>query len=250
MDDKLRQLEKQLMREMDERILAAEEAALMKRIDRNIRRAEAKEKERSIVEQLMSTKHHPLPWAHLDDPAHRTAVQKRRRARERAEKQQKQQQAGTKQFPRGLCYDPSSVHGLEFVKVTKLLPRRLGARWKTRQLLEDYFVRKFRTREGAELLKKEPAFAQGFHLRLRSANANSWRLEVQGYRPAVDLLFQCLARMFNHAIQKQQQREQQQQQKEQQQQQQRKEHQQQQQQEQEQSTQHEQEEELEDMADI
>ena len=213
-EDAMSRLESRLMQSLSDRIVEAEEAELMQRYDARIRRAEAKQQQRQ-----RRNEHNPIrsilrntgednknnndddnPWSDLEDETTVAACALRRTAYER------RLQART--FPnRDALFD--SVDGLEYVKATKLIPRYIGARWTQRNDLEEYFVRKFKSHEGLQLAKHK-IYWKGFRLRLASANPNSWRLEVYGYRRTVNLLLQCLARMFGKAIEAQKKHQQQQ----------------------------------------
>ena len=217
-EEAMARLESRLMRSLSDRIVEAEEAELMQRYDARIRRAEAKQQRRR-----RRIEHSPMrstirntgddnknnnddnPWSDLEDETAVTARALRRTAYER--------RLEARTFSnRDALFD--SVEGLEYVKATKLIPRYIGARWTQRNDLEEYFLRKFKSHEGLRLANHK-IYWKGFRLRLASANPNSWRLEVYGYRRTVNLLLQCLARMFGKAMaaqKKQQQLQQQQQQ--------------------------------------
>ena len=53
--------------------------------------------------------------------------------------------------PRVTGIEPGSIEGLEFVRASKLIPRYLSKRLKSRQDIEKYFEKSFREREGAHL---------------------------------------------------------------------------------------------------
>jgi len=227
-DDYTRRLEAHLMQKLDDEILRAEEADLLERYDLSIREQEQAEQEQqreadllerydlSIREQEQAEQQQEeeeqeqqqqqdennaesvifdleqSPW--LDSALSMAAFRQRIQARKAAELAQ--------EFP-----DPEVLYAdvcqeMVFVKATKLIPNGLGERWASRKDLEAYFVKKFRSHEGASL--KSPLDWKGFRLRLRSANPTSWRLEVYGYRHTVDLLLRYLRRMFGKALKKQQ----------------------------------------------
>jgi len=202
-EDAVARLESQLMQSLSDRIVEAEEADLMQRYDARIRRAEAKQQQRrrnehSTIRSIIRNTDDDNPWSDLEDEAAVAACALRRTAYER--------RLETRSFPnRDALFD--SVEGLEYVKATKLIPRYIGARWTQRNDLEEYFVRKFKSHEGLRLAKHK-IYWKGFRLRLASANPNSWRLEVYGYRRTVNLLLQCLARMFGKAMEAQKKKQQ------------------------------------------
>ena len=196
-------LEALLMQKMDKEILQAEESDWMERLDASIRRAEQREqKTRNGLTPLRKkqTAARPSllfalsprpssPWLMVAEQLQKG--HSRRRSREEAAQR--------------CYYDPLSVEGLEYVLATKLIPRHLGARWKTRKQLEDYFMRKFhRGQNPRQLGREDPIFFKGFRLRLCSANPSAWRLHVYGYRTTVDAFLLCLAGIFDKALQKQQ----------------------------------------------
>ena len=224
--------EAQLMAEMDQQIFLAEQAERMQRVDASIhRRAEPQQPQQLQQPETAPYQHEPIttppktnnnnnnnnnnnktasvplsrrpPSSWLFVAEQLPLAQARRRAREETAAAKERCNHGAD------CYDPSSVVGLEYVTATKLIPRHLGARWKTRQQLVDYFLRKFRNEQRRQQQQQPtPLFWEGFRLRLCSANPSAWRMQVHGYRTTVDLFLQCLAGIFGKALQKQQQQQQ------------------------------------------
>ena len=177
----IKDFETRFMNQLDEQILHAEEREMMARYDANIRKAEIIE-QRAIGSAVLKDKD---TWSDMDDEGEEDETPSRRRRKLWNAKDEIEE------------LDHSSIEGMEYVKATKLIPRNLGQRLKTRKEVEQYFVKKFRKHEGASL---QPVDWMGFRIRLQSANPNSWRLVATGYRKTVNLLLIYLAGMFRKHI--------------------------------------------------
>ena len=204
------------MQKMDEEILRAEESDLMQRYDVSIRRAEQQLQQHHQDEEEEEAKNGPKPFrTKKPTPLPLLPLVMSTRPPSPwlvvAEQMRNAHARRIARVDAAACcyYDLSSVEGLEYVVATKLIPRRLGTRWKTRKHLEDYFVRKFQRdlKQQQQQLRDDPMFWKGFRLRLCSANPSAWRLHVYGYRTTVDAFLLCLAGIFGKALRKQQQQE-------------------------------------------
>jgi hypothetical protein len=172
----LQDVETHLMQQLDERILQAEELDMMERYNNSIATAEQQQESAAAVVNDDGL------WSDID----RVGEQVRRPSK----------RLDAEDDFEGL--DPTSVEGMEYVRATKLVPRRyLGDPGATRQELEHFIEKKFR-KDSTNRLR--PVHWMGFRIRLESANPNSWRLVVTGYRQTVDLLLVSLERIFKKRI--------------------------------------------------
>lgn len=173
----LRDLETRLMQQLDERILQAEEKEMIDRYNKLIRTAEQRE---GLTVVLNDDDDEDALLYRFCMDASDDAVTTRPR---------KRLDAALFAF-QGL--DPHSVHGMQYVRATLLIPRFLsGHAGKSRQELAQSIERKFR-KDCASLL--QPVHWAGFRLQLQSANPNSWRLVVMGYEKTANLLRLALKR--------------------------------------------------------
>jgi len=192
----LQQLESQLLNKLDEKIQQEEEEELLDRYDKSIRAAEEREATQKNDNDSRATDKVVIAGVQ----PRKTKVLKEEDTWSDMEDDERPRRIFIDDFdnddnvPRAVGrIIPGSIEGLEYVRATKLIPRYLSKRLKSRKEIGRHFEKSFRKREGCSM---EPVYLMGFHVRLESANPNSWRLVVTGFRKTTDLFLQSWERRF------------------------------------------------------